>query len=116
MSDEMKPGDYIALGDLLIRAAMDTTNSQNIVGKFFNGNQFKVFEIMPEKLGILWARISETTGQGQARFVALRVNGNVKAQMQKAFESDAAQFSNNLLVSAINRLSAALEKLAARGE
>jgi hypothetical protein len=113
MADEMKAGDYIALGDLLIRGAMDTTNSQNILGKFFSGNQFKVFEIMPEKLGILWARISETTGQGQARFVALRVANNPKAQMQKAFESEPT-FSNSLLVNAINRLSAALEKLAAR--
>jgi hypothetical protein len=115
MSDEMKPGDYIALGDLLIRAAMDTTNSQNIVGKFYNGNQFKVFEIMPEKLGILWARINETTGQGQARFVALRVANNPKAQMQKAFEPESA-FSNSLLIAAINRLAVALEKLAERGE
>lgn len=114
MTEElMKPGDYIALGDLLIRAAMDTTNSQNIVGKFHSGNQFKVFEILPEKNGILWGRISETTGQGQARFVGLRVNNNPKAQMQKAFDSESS-FSNNALVTALNRLSAALEKLAAR--
>jgi hypothetical protein len=44
--------------------------------------------------------------------VGLRVTNNPKAQMQKAFESESS-FSNNALVTALNRLSAALEKLSA---
>lgn len=112
MAGEMKPGNYIVLGDLLIRASMDTTNSANIVGKFFSGNQIKVFEIMPEKNGILWGRVSETTGQAQARFIGMRVNNNPKVQMQKTDEASSSVYAE--LVPAINRLAAAIENLASQ--
>jgi hypothetical protein len=86
MDEEFKPGHYTALQNLNIRAAMNTQTDQNLVGRFFNGNPFTVYEVFPETGGIVWGRVSSNTGGGTARYVALRVNNHPKVKMEKALE------------------------------
>jgi hypothetical protein len=81
MEEEFRPGDYTALGNMNIRAAMTTLVDANLKGRYFNGEPFKVYEVYQEKDGIVWGRVSSNTGGGQLRFVGLRVNNHPKAQM-----------------------------------
>lgn len=81
MEEQMKPGSYTALDAMNIRAAMNTMVNGNIVGGYKNGSLFTVYEVFPEKGGIVWGRVSSNTGGGTARYVALRVNNHPKAQM-----------------------------------
>lgn len=84
MDEPLVPGAYTALQKLNIRAAMSST--AGIVGGYSNGEPFTVFEVYPEKDGIVWGRVSSNTGGGSARFAALRVNNHPKANLEKAFE------------------------------
>lgn len=81
MDEQMKAGSYTALGDMNIRAAMNSMADANIVGGYRNGEPFTVYETFPEKGGIVWGRVSSNTGGGTARYAALRVNNHPKAQM-----------------------------------
>lgn len=80
------PGDYTTLVDLKIRSQMDTESNTNQVGTYMRGLPFVVFQVYPEKNGIVWGRISSNTGSGTSRYVGLRVNNNMKVKLEKAFE------------------------------
>lgn len=86
MDEQMVPGDYTAMETLNIRSQMVTKNLNNIVGGYTNGVPFTVYQVYPEKDGIVWGRVSSNTGDGSSRFVGLRVNNHVKARLEKAFE------------------------------
>lgn len=88
MEEQMKPGEYTALGVMNIRASMVTNISVNLVGGYRNGQPFTVYQVYPEQNGIVWGRVSSNTGEGQARYVALRVNQNAKAKMERAFDEE----------------------------
>ena len=79
----MVPGDYTALLDLKIRLQMDTQSATNQVGVYTRGVNFTVYEVYPEKNGILWGRVSSNTGTGSSRFVGLRVANQAKAKLEK---------------------------------
>ena len=85
MDEQMKPGHYTALGQLNIRAAMNTQTNANLKGQYQNGELFTVYEVYPETGGIVWGRVSSNTGGGTALYAGLRVNNHPKAQMEKAF-------------------------------
>lgn len=85
MDEQMVPGDYTAIVDLIIRSQMDTQSSGNRVGVYSRGLPFTVYEVYPEKDGIVWGRVSSNTGSGTSRFVGLRVTNNLKAHLEKAF-------------------------------
>ena len=108
MQEEMVPGDYTALLDLKIRLQMDTQSATNQVGVYTRGVNFTVYEVYPEKNGILWGRVSSNTGTGSSRFVGLRVANQAKAKLEKAFESESGDSS---LVSAIKELTAAIREV-----
>lgn len=82
--EQLVAGAYTALGKMNIRAGMHT--NAGIVGGYSNGDPFTVFEVYPEKDGIVWGRVSSNTGGGSLRFTALRVNNHPKAHLEKAFE------------------------------
>ena len=116
MEEEMVPDDYTAIGVVNIRSQMKTMPAQNIVGGYTNGVPFRVYEVYPEAEGILWGRVSSNTGEGKARFVALRVNNNVKVHLEKAFEEEPKDDSwtkaTKDLINAITALTAAVRELA----
>jgi len=109
MDEQMVPGDYTALGVVNIRLQMKTMPATNIVGGYSNGLPFTVYQVYPEVNGIVWGRVSSNTGDGKARYVALRVNNNVKARLEKAFELP----GGDPLVMAMNALAGEMEKLTA---
>ena len=109
MEEQMVPGDYTALLDLNIRVQMDTQSTTNKVGAYTRGVPFTVYEVYPEKNGILWGRVSSNTGTGTSRFVGLRVANQAKAKLEKAFESESGDSS---LVSAIKELTTAIREVA----
>lgn len=88
MEEQMVPGDYTALGPINIRLQMKTMPATNQVGGYMNGTSFRVYEVYSEIDGIVWGRVSSNTGEGRARFAALRVNNNVKVKLEKAFEDE----------------------------
>lgn len=86
MDETLVAGDYTALLDLKIRTQMDTQSVTNIVGTYMRGVPFTVYEVYPERNGIVWGRVSSNTGNGTSRFVGLRVTNQLKAHLEKAFE------------------------------
>jgi hypothetical protein len=116
MEEQFVPGDYTALGVINIRLQMKTMPALNQVGGYMNGTSFRVYQVYSEAGGIVWGRVSSNTGEGQARYVALRVNNNVKAKLEKAFEeeprNDPAEKVFKDLTDAINSLTAAVRELA----
>lgn len=86
MDEPLVPGDYTTLVDLKIRSQMDTESTTNQVGVYMRGLPFVVFQVYPEKNGIVWGRISSNTGAGTSRYVGLRVANNLKAKLEKPFE------------------------------
>lgn len=96
MEEPFVPGDYTALLDLNIRTQMDTKSTTNIVGTYFRGVPFTVYEVYPEdRNGIVWGRVSSNTGTGRQRFVGLRVTNQIKAHLEQA--SEQAESMNILL-------------------
>ena len=79
--EPLVPGEYTALGNMNIRASMNTLNVFNLVGGYRNGEPFTVYEVYPEKNGIVWGRVSSNTGGGSSRYTALRVNNHPKAKL-----------------------------------
>lgn len=112
MEEQMVPGDYAALGPLHIRLQMKTTPSTNIVGGYSNGEPFRVYEVYPEVSGILWGRVSSNTGEGQIRYVGLRVNNHPKAKLTKAYVEETQGGTSVAMANAINRHADAVENLA----
>lgn len=108
MNEPLVPGDYTTLVDLKIRSQMDTEVASNQVGVYTRGLPFVVFQVYPEKNGIVWGRISSNTGYGTSRYVGLRVNNNLKAKLEKPFEEPS--ISSNDIVSAIRELTAVLKE------
>jgi len=89
MNEQFVPGEYTVtnVDGLNIRAAMNTYQNANIVGKFSNGENFKVYQVYPEVDGIVWGRVSSSTETGVARYVGLRVNNHPKVKLERVFES-----------------------------
>jgi hypothetical protein len=110
VEEQMVPGDYTALVNLNIRTQMDTQSVTNRVGVYSRGLPFTVYEVYPEKNGIVWGRVSSNTGSGTSRYVGLRVTNQVKAKLEKAFET---MISEAALVNAIVALTSAVRELAA---
>jgi hypothetical protein len=108
MNEQMVPGDYTATGVVNIRSQMKSQSTTNIVGGYSNGLPFTVYQVYDEIDGIVWGRVSSNTGAGKARYVALRVNNNVKAKLEKAFEPEAG---DSALVSALKELTAAIREV-----
>ena len=102
MDEQMVPGDYTALGVVNIRLQMKTMPSTNIVGGYSSGLPFTVYQVYPEVDGILWGRVSSNTGAGKARYVALRVNNNVKAKLEKAFDVEAGTGAGALAIAIVS--------------
>lgn len=112
MNEPMVAGDYTALVDLNIRSQMDTQSATNRVGVYGRGVPFTVYEVYPEKNGIVWGRVSSNTGSGTARYVGLRVTNQDKAHLENAFIEPVLESTNDeLLVNAINALTQAVNKL-----
>src|SRR3970040_164613 len=109
MEEQMVPGDYTASGVVNIRKQMKTSPATNQIGGYTNGVPFRVYQVYAEMDGILWGRVSSNTGEGQARDVALRVNNNVKAKLERAFEDES---TGKDLVNAITLLATAVRDLA----
>jgi hypothetical protein len=105
MDEQMVPGDYTVMETLNIRSQMNSKNLNNIVGGYTNGVPFTVYQVYPEKDGIVWGRVSSNTGDGSSRYVGLRVNNHVKARLEKAFEPDG---NGDALVTAVRSLTAAI--------
>lgn len=110
MNEQCVPGDYTAMGLVNIRSQMKTVPATNIVGAYTNGLPFTVYQVYPEVDGIVWGRVSSNTGDGKARYVALRVANNVKARLEKAFEPGESNDSG--LVKAISDNTDAITLLA----
>ena len=108
MDEQMVPGDYTALVDLNIRSQMDTQSTTNQVGVYSRGIPFTVYQVYPEKNGIVWGRVSSNTGSGTSRFVGLRVNTNLKAHLEKAFNPEV---NNDVLVVALTLLTSSINLL-----
>lgn len=108
MDEQMVAGDYTALVDLNIRAQMDTESVTNRVGVYSRGVPFTVYEVYPERGGIVWGRVSSNTGNGTARFVGLRVTNQLKAKFEKAFQPVATDSS---LADAVTMLTVAVRDL-----
>lgn len=108
MVEQMVPGDYTALGVINIRLQMKTMPASNQVGGYMNGTSFRVYQVYSEANGIVWGRVSSNIGEGQARYVALRVNNNVKAKLEKAFEEETR---NDPMVEALEGLDKAITLL-----
>jgi hypothetical protein len=113
MDEQMVPGAYTALVDLKIRSQMDTQSTTNQVGVYTRGVPFTVYEVYPEKNGIVWGRVSSNTGSGTSRYAGLRVVNQLKANLEKAFEvTDATtETSDSGLVDAIKDLAAAIREV-----
>jgi hypothetical protein len=86
MNEQMQPGHYTALVNLIIRSQMDTKSITNQKGAYSRGLPFTVYEVYPEREGIVWGRVSSNTGSGESLYVGLRVFNNDKAKLEKAFE------------------------------
>jgi len=118
MEEQMVPGDYTALLDLKIRLQMDTQSMTNQVGVYMRGVPFTVYEVYPERNGIVWGRVSSNTGNGTSRYVGLRVTNQVKAKLEKAFEpegsDDALMVTMKSLTVAITLLTDAVRELAGK--
>ena len=112
MEEQMVPGDYTAIGVVNIRKQMKTSPATNQIGGYTNGVPFRVYQVYAEMDGILWGRVSSNTGEGQARYVALRVNNNVKAKLERAFEDES---TGKDLVNAITLLATAVRALGGKG-
>src|SRR4030067_48533 len=112
MDVQMVPGDYTAIGVVNIRKQMKTSPATNQIGGYTNGVPFRVYQVYAEMDGILWGRVSSNTGEGQALYVALRVNNNVKAKLERAFEDES---TGKDLVNAITLLATAVRDLARKG-
>ena len=108
MNEELVEGDYTALVDLNIRSQMDTQSATNQVGVYSRGTPFTVYQVYPEKNGIVWGRVSSNTGSGTSRFVGLRVNTNLKAHLEKAFNPEGG---NDRLIIALGNLTDAIDAL-----
>jgi hypothetical protein len=65
---------------------MNTQSTTNQVGVYGKGVPFTVYQVYPEKDGIVWGRVSSNTGEGTSRYVGLRVVNQIKAHLEKAFE------------------------------
>jgi len=111
--EPLVPGDYTTLVDLKIRSQMDTESVTNQVGTYMRGLPFAVFQVYPEKNGIIWGRISSNTGAGTSRYVGLRVANNMKAKLEKAFETTPNSDPQVALTEAIKELGATIRNLAA---
>lgn len=111
MDEKMVPGEYTALGVVNIRSQMKTTPTTNLVGGYSNGLPFTVYQVYAEVDGIVWGRVSSNTGEGKARYAALRVNNNVKVKLEKAFDVEVTP-GNGALAIAIISLTAAVRELA----
>jgi hypothetical protein len=111
MDEQMVPGDYTALLDLKIRTQMETQSMTNQVGVYGRGVPFTVYQVYPERNGIVWGRVSSNTGYGTARYVGLRVTNQVKAKLEKAFDALA---SENALVDTLRDIAAAIRELVAK--
>lgn len=111
MDEPLVPGDYTTLVDLKIRSQMDTESNTNQVGTYMRGLPFVVFQVYPEKNGIVWGRISSNTGVGTSRYVGLRVTNNLKAKLEKAFEAQPISDPQIALTEAIKDLTAAVRIL-----
>jgi hypothetical protein len=110
MEEQLVPGDYTALVNLNIRLQMDTQSVTNHVGVYGRGVPFTVYEVYPEKDGIVWGRVSSNTGSGQSRYVGLRVTNQMKAKLEKAFEVKPA--GTQELANAIGDLASAARDIA----
>ena len=108
MEEQFVPGDYTALGVINIRLQMKTMPASNQVGGYMNGTSFRVYQVYSEVDGIVWGRVSSNTGEGHARYVALRVNNNVKAKLEKAFEEE---IRDDPMVNALEGLDSAITLL-----
>lgn len=106
MEEKLVPGDYTALVNLNIRLQMDTQSVTNYVGVYGRGVPFTVYEVYSEKDGIVWGRVSSNTGNGQSRYVGLRVANQMKAHLEKAFDNN--QNDNDSLVAALKDLTVAV--------
>jgi len=108
MVEQLVPGEYTSLVDLIIRKQMDTQSTTNQAGIYTRNLPFVVFEVYPEKNGIVWGRVSSNTGSGESRYVGLRVANNLKAHLEKAFETkpvgDALANAIVLLANAVTAL------------
>jgi len=111
MDEPLVPGDYTTLVDLKIRTQMDTQSDTNQVGVYMRGLPFVVFQVYPEKNGIVWGRISSNTGAGTSRYVGLRVANNMKAKLEKAFETVLTHDPQTALSEAVKDLTAAVRAL-----
>jgi hypothetical protein len=116
MEEQMVPGDYTALLDLKIRSQMDTQSMTNQVGVYTRGVPFTVYEVYPEKSGIVWGRVSSNTGSGTSRYVGLRVTNQAKAKLEKAFEPESKSSDSGLadVADAINNLASAIREATQR--
>ena len=114
MDDQLVPGDYTTLVDLKIRSQMDTQSMTNQVGVYTRGVPFTVYEVYPEKSGIVWGRVSSNTGSGTSRYVGLRVANQAKAKLEKAFEAESKSGDSGLanLAAAINHLADTIHEVA----
>ena len=107
MDEPMVPGDYTALVDLKIRIQMETQSMTNQVGVYSKGVPFVVYQVYPERNGIVWGRVSSNTGYGIARYVGLRVTNQLKAKLEKAFEPLAGE---NAMLDALKDIAAAIRE------
>ena len=110
MDEQFVPGDYTALGAMNIRVQMKTMPDSNIVGGYRNGATFRVYEVYSEVSGIVWGRVSSNTGEGQARYVGLRVNNQPKAKLEMAFVEGGAE-NGDALITVLTRIAVAIEGL-----
>ena len=115
MDEQMVSGAYTAIDPMHIRLQMKTSPTTNIVGGYSNGVPFTVYQVYSENDGIVWGRVSSNTGDGQARYVGLRVNNHVKARLEKAFEpegnGDALMIATRSLTVAVTLLTDAVREL-----
>jgi len=107
MNEQMVPGDYTALVDLKIRVQMETQSITNQVGVYGRGVPFVVYQVYPEKDGIVWGRVSSNTGTGTSRYVGLRVTNNLKAKLEKAFE---VEVGGNEIIKALHDIASAIRE------
>ncbi len=78
-------GEYTSLvNPLKIHNNMNTASVN--VGGYSLGVPFVVYEVFPEKDGIVWGRVSSNSGYGVQQFVGLRVRSNLKAKLSRAFK------------------------------
>jgi len=90
MNEQFTPGEYTVtnVDGLIIRKSMSTTVPTNRYGKYSNGENFKVYQVYPEKGGILWGRVSSSTEEGSALYCGLRVNNHPLVKFEKPFDQE----------------------------